>query len=258
MTSIHSSLVYTHIVCGAIALVLFWMPVIARKGSAVHRRIGRYYATAMYAVSISALLSCLMVLADPIGIRAPGTEISGDAAARLAQGYRMGSLFLLMLSVLVFVSVRHGLLALREKREAGILRTPLHRGMVICLGLLGICVTGIGLMHNTVLLIIFGGISIVAGVSMFRETLPERLTPSQRIVAHLGALLSSGIGAHTAFFAFGGSRLFADLLSGQWQTLSWVIAPIVGSIAITLQTRRYRRMGQRAALNSNSSLEMPS
>ena len=71
--------------------------------------------------------------------------------------------------------------------------------------------------------------------------MPERLSASERTMAHLGGLIGSGIGAYTAFFAFGGSRFFAQLLPGQWQALAWVIAPIIGTIAIRQMTRRYQR-----------------
>ena len=241
MTSLHSLLVNTHILFGAASLVLFWIPVIAKKGSPTHVRAGRYYSIAMYVVSVSAFVASVLVLADPIGIRRPGLEIDGDEAAELAEGFRAGSLFLLMLSVLVFSSIRHGLAALRERHEPGILRTPWHRGMIVTLGVLGLGVGAIGISRGLVLLMIFGGISIAASIGMFRESLPERLTASERTIAHLGGLIGSGIGTYTAFFAFGGARFLADLLPGQWQALSWVIAPVIGTIAISRLTRRYRR-----------------
>lgn len=240
MTTIHSLLIYTHILFGAAALVLFWVPVIAQKGSPLHRRAGRYYAAAMYIVSVSAFIACLFVLADPIGMRKPELDATSAQAAEVAWQLRMGALFLLMLSVLVFTSVRHGLLALREKREAGILRTPSHRGLILALGALGLGVGGIGIAQGLILLMIFAGIAIVAAIGMFRETLPERLTRSERTIAHLGGLIGSGIGAYTAFFAFGGARFVGDLLPGQWQALAWIIAPVVGTIAIRRLNRRYR------------------
>ncbi len=241
MTSLHGLLVNTHILFGAASLVLFWIPVIAKKGSPTHVRAGRYYSIAMYVVSVSAFVASVLVLADPIGIRRPGLEIDGEEAAELADGFRVGSLFLLMLSVLVFSSIRHGLAALRERRQPGILRTPWHRGMIVTLGVMGLAVGAIGISRGLVLLMIFGGISIAASIGMFRESLPERLSTSERTIAHLGGMIGSGIGAYTAFFAFGGARLLSDLLPGQWQTLSWVIAPVIGTIAISRLTRRYRR-----------------
>lgn len=240
MTALHSILVNTHILFGAASLVLFWIPVIAKKGSPLHVRAGRYYSTAMYVVSISAFIASVMVLADPIGIRRPGMELDGEEAAELAESIRVGGLFLLMLSVLVFASIRHGLAALRERKQPGILRTPWHRGMIVTLGLLGACVGATGIWRGSILLMIFAGISIVAAIGMFRETQPKRLTPGQRTIAHLGGLIGSGIGAYTAFFAFGGARFLGDLLPGQWQALAWIIAPVIGTLAINILNRRYR------------------
>ena len=241
MTTLHDLIVYTHILFGAAALILFWVPVVARKGSPLHIRAGRYYTTVMYAVAATAFVASLMVLADPIGIREPGLDISGEEAAKLAQSFRMGALFLLMLSVLVATSVRHGLLALRERRVPGILKTPWHRGMILALGAVGAAVGFVGVSNKLILLMIFSAIAIAGSIRMFRDTLHERLSASERTVAHLRGLIGSGIGAYTAFFAFGGARFTAELLPGQWQALAWVIAPIIGTIAISRMRRRYAR-----------------
>lgn len=241
MTTFHSLLVYTHILFGAAALVLFWIPVLAKKGSPMHVRAGRYYALAMYVVSVSAFVASILVLIDPIGIRHPGLEVDGEEASKLAENFRIGALFLLMLAILVFSSLRHGLAALRERHVPGILRTPWHRGLIMLLGLMGAGVGAMGIARGSVLLTIFGGIAIAAAVGMFRESLPERLSQSERVVAHLGGLIGSGIGAYTAFFAFGGSRFLAGLLPGQWQALAWIVAPVIGTIAIQRLNRRYRR-----------------
>lgn len=240
MTALHSFLVTSHIVVGAAALLLFWIPVLAKKGSRLHVGAGKAYTTAMYIVSITAFIASVIVLVDPIGIRRPGEVYDMATAAQLAERFRIGSLFLLMLSVLVFSSVHHGLMVLRERHAPGILKTPWHRGMIVVLGLLGLGVAIIGVRSEAILLMIFGGISMFASFGMFRETLPERLDNRERVVAHLGGLIGSGIGAYTAFFAFGGSRFFAELLPGQWQVVSWVIAPVIGTIAINRLSRRYR------------------
>lgn len=241
MPTVHSLLVNAHIAVGGIALVLFWVPVLSKKGTRIHVRSGRYYAVAIYVVSITAFVASVLVLIDPIGIRRPGLEVGREEHAALAEQFRSASLFLLMLSVLVFTSIHHGLKALKERAQPGILRTPWHRGLIVTLGLLGAGVGLIGAQRGMFLLMIFGGISVIAAIGMIRESLPDRLNRSERLVAHLGGLIGSGIGAYTAFFAFGGSRLFAELLPGQWQVIAWVIAPIIGTIAISVLTRRYRR-----------------
>lgn len=241
MTTLHSILVWLHIVFGAVALVLFWVPALARKGGALHVKAGRYYTNVMYTVAVTAFFASVIVLADPIGIRRPGEDLSAAEAERLASLYRMFSLFLLMLSVLVFSSVRHGMLALRERRAPGLLNSPLHRALIGSLGLLALVVGFLGIRHGQVLLMVFGGLGLSGAWSMFRDSRIERPSRRQLIVAHLDGLIGSGIGAYTAFFAFGGARLFGDLLPGQWQVIPWVLPAIIGTIAINRLRRPFER-----------------
>ena len=240
MNLLHTVLVNTHIAVGALALVLFWVPVVARKGSPLHIRSGKLYATAMYIVTATAFVASIMVLVDPVGIRRPGLELDGEEAAELANAFRLFSLFLLMLSVLVFTSLRHGIRALRTRSEPDALRAPQHRALIVVLGVLGVTVAGIGLANIQWLLIIFGGLSFSVAIGMYRETMIAVLSRTDAIVAHLGGLIGSGIGAYTAFFAFGGSRFLREVLPGQWQVLAWIIAPVIGTLAIGWLSRRYR------------------
>jgi len=250
MHTIHTLLVYIHIVVGALALPLFWMPVVAQKGSPLHVNSGRFYSYAMYIVSVTAFVASAMVLADPLGVRRPGQVFEPARASELAAAFRTTSLFLLMLSVLVFTSIRHGLVALRMRRGTGTLAAPLHRAMIVALGSLAVGVGAIGLVKGHLLLIIFGAIGSVAAVTMFRDTLLKKPRPGQLVLAHLDGLISSGIGAYTAFFAFGGARLLGELLPGQWQVVPWVLPAIIGTIAINRLKRRYGsglRQARRAA-----------
>lgn len=248
MVQLHTLLVYTHIAIGAIALVLFWAPVLARKGSATHVRPGRVYVVCMYAVVISAFAASLMVLADPLAIRAPGLSFDAQEAAARAERYRMFSLFLLMLSVLVFASLRHGIAALRARRNPEVIRSPVHRTSLVALGIVAVAVLFLGVRAGHILLMIFGGIGTAAAIGMFRDTLRRNPTPRDYVMMHLDGLIGTGIGAYTAFFAFGGSRLFADILVGQWQVVAWVLPAIIGSIAIQrLKRSPAKRTLERAA-----------
>lgn len=246
MTTLHTLLVTTHIAAGALALVLFWIPAIARKGGRVHVRSGQAYLLAMYAVSITALLASLLVLADPLGVRRAGGIVEPDAAARLSTTYRVNSLFLLMLAVLVMSNLRHGVLALRARRAPDALRSVGHRCNIALLGLLAVGVGTIGILYTQVLLMVFAGISIASALGMWRESRIVNPTTRELVMAHLSGLIGSGIGAYTAFFAFGGSRLLADLLVGQWMILAWIAPSIIGTIAISRLKRPFR-LSQRAA-----------
>lgn len=239
MTTLHSMLVGSHIAVGSVALALFWVPALARKGSPLHVRAGKYYAVAMYFVSITAFVASIIVLADPLGIRRPGEIFEPERAAALAARFRMFSLFLLMLSVLVFTSLRHGIAALRERQSPGTLSRPGHKALIAALALLALIVGTLGIVEGQLLLIIFGGIGLAASWGMFRDLRLKQPSASELVVAHLNGLIGSGIGAYTAFFAFGGSRFFSDLLPGQWQVVPWVLPAIVGTLAINRLARRF-------------------
>ncbi|WP_405232026.1 DUF2306 domain-containing protein [Lentisalinibacter salinarum] len=245
MTTLHSLLVNTHVAIGAIALLLFWVPAFARKGSPLHVGAGRVYVVCMYAVAVTAFVASLMMIADPLGIRFPQGLPVGANAGRVAAGNRAGSLFLLMLSVLVTASVRHGTAALRERRHPGELARPLHRILVATLGVLAVISIGMGLWFGHLLLIIFGGIGLLAAIGMFRETQRRDMSPRELVVVHLNGLIGSGIGAYTAFFAFGGRSFLGEVLPGQWQVIPWILPTVIGVIAGSRISRRW--LGQRGA-----------
>ena len=241
MEALHALLVNVHIAVGAIVLVLFWVPAFAKKGSPLHVTVGKVYVVSMYVVVATAFVASVIVLIDPIGIRRPGEFYEPAEAAELAVRFQMMSLFLLMLSVLVFTSLRHGILALRQKTTPGVLSRPSHRALVGALGVLGLVVGILGIARGGILLIIFGGISLTASISMFRDTLVERPDRRAQLIAHLNGLIGSGIGVYTAFFAFGGSRFLGEILTGNWQVVPWILPAIIGTIAINRLERSYKR-----------------
>jgi len=239
MTTLHGLLVNAHIVIATIALLLFWVPAIARKGSPLHVSAGRVYAYCMYAVTASAFVASLMVIADPLGIRFPDGLPAGADAARAAAGNRAGSLFLLMLSVLVFASVRHGMAALRERTRPGTLSQPAHRALLAALAVLAVISIGLGLHFRYLLLIIFGVVGLLAAIGMLRETRKPGMSSRELVVVHLNGMIGSGIGAYTAFFAFGGRSFLGELLPGQWQVIPWVLPTVIGVIAGSRISRRW-------------------
>ena len=240
MTTLHSLLVNAHIAVGAIALVLFWVPTIARKGSPLHIQAGRIYVYSMYTVAITAFVASIIVLYDPIGIRRPGEVLDPDTAAQLAARFRTFSLFLLMLSVLVFTSLRHGIAALRERREPGRLRLTSHKALLAVLAGLAVVIGIIGIQMGEVLLMIFAGLSLAGAFNMYRDVRNENPQRRELVVAHLNGLIGSGIGAYTAFFAFGG-RMISDFLTGYWQIVPWILPAIIGTFAINRLSRRYQQ-----------------
>ena len=239
MPLLHSILVTTHIAVGALALVLFWVPVMTRKGARTHVNVGRIYLYSMYAVSVTALIASSMVLYDPIGVQLPDAELEPARAAELSQRFRVFAVFLLMLGILVMTSLRHGMLALRERTQAGVLRTAAHRALVVALVIAAIIVGIVGVQYRQILLMIFAVVGAAAGIGMWADMRRDMRERSQRVYAHLNSLIGTGIGAYTAFFAFGGSRFLSELLPGQWQTIPWIMPAVIGTFAVSRLRRRY-------------------
>lgn len=251
MHHIHDALFALHIATGLAAIVGFWVPIATRKGSAWHVRSGRFYVWSMYGVVASAFLMCVMVLADPIGVQEPGIDIDPERAARFVERSRLFASFLLMLSLLVFTSLRHGLLALKLKQDSNALGRTGHRAMILAMGTVALLVGWQGIESRQVLLIVFAVLGISGATGMFRESLKTNWTRREAIFAHLNGLIGTGIGAYTAVFAFGGSRLLNQVLGGQWQVIPWVLPAIVGTIAIRRQRRKYIAPATTAAVPSS-------
>lgn len=47
-----------HILAGATALLIFWLPLVAKKGGPLHRRVGWVYSVCMDVVEVTAWIVC--------------------------------------------------------------------------------------------------------------------------------------------------------------------------------------------------------
>lgn len=238
MHQLHYYLIQAHIGIGLIAIIVFWIPIATRKGSRLHRKAGTIYSWAMYAVACSAFIMCLMVLFDPIGVRVPSRDLDPERASQIAGRSRQFAMFLLMLSLLVTSGLRHGLLALTLKTNPDAFRSPVHKTLVASLGIMGIVVGFAGYQAGSLLLMIFAVISVSASFSLIKDIRKRVFSRKEALYAHFNGLIGTGVGAYTAVFAFGGSRLLSQFLTGQWQVIPWVAPAIIGTIAISWLKRR--------------------
>ena len=243
MILIHQMAFYLHVGFGTCALFLFWVPVFTRKGNVGHKRFGRIFTSAMYVVSISGATMASLDLLSPLTVHAatliPGTPEAVQAASQV----RGTAMFLLSLSILVLTSTRQGWLAILHKANRQPLRHPLHLGLCGLLVLAGFSLFITGLLSNSVLFMVFAVLQIVSGINCLRYNLKKELQPKEWWIEHLNGLIGSGIGAYTAFFVFGGSRLLSGLFDNAFNDASmilWIAPGVIGSIAIVVLSRRYR------------------
>lgn len=243
MYIVHQSSFYLHIAVGSCALLLFWVPVFTKKGNLDHKRFGRYFCWAMYTVATSGLIMSSMDLIMPLTTHAPGATMSEERAISFAAEVRNLAVFLFSLSILVLSSTRQGWLSILHRDDRAPLRTPIHNALLLSLVAVGATLGIYGLNSGSVLFMIFGVLQIVTGVSSLRYNYKEELSPKEWWIEHLRGLIGSGIGAYTAFFVFGGRRIFEALFQDAAADISivlWVAPGVVGSIFIAYLSRHYR------------------
>lgn len=245
MYALHQLAFYLHISIGALSLLIFWIPMFTKKGSLDHKRFGRYFAVAMYAVSISGLLMSSMDLLFPFAGHLPPQFDQGDAArTAVAAAIRERAVFLFSLSVLVLTTTRHGWLVILHRDNRQVLRRPVHVGLCAALVMVGGALLVQGARNGEFLFMGFAVLELFVGVGALRYAFKDTLAPKEWWIEHLGSLIGSGIGAYTAFFVFGGSRLLAQFLQGgfeSWSLVFWFAPGVIGSIAIGVLSRQYRQ-----------------
>lgn len=194
MLTLHSALFVSHIILGSMALMLFWVPVLAGKGGLKHVKFGRHYGNTMYAVAASGALMAMLVMYDPLAIK--GHLLSENSEQHVfANTIRIFWGFLLYLSLLTYVSVKQGFAVLKHKTSSVPLRTAWHIGPIVLLVIGGICVFTLGIVYNRVLHIVFGILGIMISTGMLRYCFTQKLKPKQWLIEHLGGMIGSGIGA---------------------------------------------------------------
>jgi len=213
-------LLIIHISAGFTSLGIFWVPVFTKKGSKLHNRAGRYYTYAMWVVvSTAAILSII----------------------NLIQGDVITAAFLGFLTILTGHPLWYAVAILKYKKD---IPADLIRIRKIIVGLLVSGAAGLvlwsillKLQGPSILLLIFGILGLTQLPILIRST-TKLQDNGNWIAAHINGMISSGIAAYTAFFAFGGSTFFEGLFTGPLIAIPWSLPSIIGSICISWQLRK--------------------
>lgn len=241
MSMIHFTVLCLHIAIGALCLVLFWVPVITKKGSKLHNVSGVLYYKFMLFIAVSGAIMSIMVLIDPIAVYAVNRPLPADKIASFVYARRQFSSFLLLLSVLTWVTIRHAYAVLKIQANLQALRKWPFQLPVAALFIGSLYVFYSGWQHGNLLFMIFSGVGAFTAISVWRYSYQRQIAQRQWIIEHFSTMIASGIALYTAFFAAGGRRLLADILTGQWQIVSWVAAPTLGLLAIVTFKRHFKR-----------------
>lgn len=222
MNVISQILLTTHVATGFLSLVLFWVPVIARKGGINHRKVGMVYVWCMSIVAATALIL---------------------SVENLLQGRTDMALFLGFLSLLTGRPLVLGVECLKTKKGLTRRYHWLHTATSLVLVLAGIGLIIYSQVSNSpmsTLMIIFG----ILGLSVSKEVFDLAKYGSQKGYAiwmndHITNMITAGIAAHTAFLVFGASSFIANTVSGGLAVVTWVAPSVIGTIGMIYARRRY-------------------
>lgn len=212
-------LVVLHVATGGVGLLVFWVPVLGRKGGPAHKRWGRIFNRLMLATAATAILMALLNLHDPAGTH---PHIADPAFTRNIFGWMM-----LYLGVLTVNLTLYGWNALLNRRDHAANRSAGNLALQLLLLLLSANTAIRGVLVDQPLMI---GISTI-GFATVGTNMWFLLTPQPRPVyalrEHVKGLIGTGISVYTAFLAFGAVRFVPELAlhPGLWAV------PLVAGLA---------------------------
>tara|TARA_B100000614_G_scaffold256092_1_gene274112 strand:- start:16620 stop:17384 length:765 start_codon:yes stop_codon:yes gene_type:complete len=233
MHYVQQGLLYLHIFTGGLGLLLFWIPIFGRKGGFNHRRFGVFFRRTMLTSVISGVILALFWIIVPT----MGHPELLESPRAIPYFQRFGA-FLVHLGLVMYTSVMGGQWALEAKNNRDSLRTPARVAPAVLLVFTSIGSGYMGISYEQVLMMVFAPLGLMIAWGQLRFIFAKEVEPKAWLVEHLSGYIGTGIGAYTAFFAFGGRTLFSDI--GAWQYAFWILPGVIGNIAVIILARKYR------------------
>nr|WP_276531998.1 DUF2306 domain-containing protein [Brevibacillus invocatus] len=214
---------WLHIVSGFLALCVFWIPIVTRKGGRTHHRVGWLYVIAMGIVSLTAFFMGMYRIAWDAG---PDPD---------AIPY---SWFLLFVAVLSSATAWYGIRVLYHKKRQVVHRKWSDLLFPLILFGSGIGVSLYGLVIERALLQFFPLLGIFLGGTQLLYWLTVPVKKSHWVVEHIVGMMSCCISTLTAFLVFGIPRLLQVEAASLW---IWLLPTVVLLPLIFAFTNTYKR-----------------
>ncbi len=229
-----------HVTTGAVGLVLFWIPVMGKKGSLTHRRFGKAFAYLMLVTASMALGMGINTLLAPLPTHPHQVALGWPA-------WRIQGIFgwmMIYLSILTLHLVWHALVTIRNKKQHAENRRWPNVAVNVFVIVAALVCAWQGWLISEVLMMAISLVGIASGVT----NLWYIYTPSPSRMAYQLEHVKSGVGAgisvYTAFMAFGFVRLNP---SGALDPRMWAIPLVIGLSIIIYQQTRIRLAQRRSA-----------
>lgn len=242
MSSLHlfETLIVLHIVFGAPGLISFWVPVIGKKGSRLHKAWGKAFVIMMLITASCAVGMATLTIMDPVHTHPKlieHAELSDPVLIRGIFGWMM-----LYLAILTINLTWYGWLCIRN-RGAHSSNRAWHNMLLQALLLIASvnCAWQGWLIQQPMMM----GISMVGFATVATNLwFMLRLSPGplEWLTEHIKALVGTGISVYTAFFAFGAVRLIPELALAP---VLWAIPLVTGLSLIIYHQRQVMRPARR-------------
>jgi hypothetical protein len=229
-----------HIGFGTVALVAFWIPVIAPKGGKVHVRVGWGYAVCMSVVVLTAYAMSFLAFTHPVEIRHFDHPLTANEIEFVKIRSHQLAIFLTFLGSVTLAAGVQGIGVLRTRQLAQGPRNPLTLALNAFVVLAGITVLTIGVTNHSWT---FKAMSLVGlvGVGNLSYLLYPPKEKMRWWYQHVSSMIATAIAGYTAFLVFGGARMMPQLARSQWYALVWIAPTIIGGTAITLTIAYYKK-----------------
>jgi hypothetical protein len=214
-----------HLACAFGATAIFWIPLFARKGGALHVGAGRLYARLIYLTAITGFpLAISMLLA------------ADDAPARHTAA------FLGYLIAILVMPVYHGVRVVRARASGARVAGPLHTALAVSAIAGGVLLGGAAIVWREWPFLLMSPIGPVLGVRALRYANNGDIGPrvSWR-EEHILSMVMSGIAVHTAMLVFGTSRTLQMTFTGAAAYVPWLLPTVIGLPLVLLRLRQERQ-----------------
>jgi hypothetical protein len=207
-----------HIIAGAAALLVFWIPLVTRKGGRTHRRAGWAYVTAAAIVAVT-------------GIAGAGRLIVYEPHA-----WR-GGIFLVYVGLFAAESALLGARALRPQTRADSVPSAVDLVPPILLVAGGVALVAFGVFQARLLFVLFAALGVGQGAMHLRSWLTQRKNRDGRLLAHMTAMGTSCITTLTAFVVVNAPRFGMR----RFDPRLWAVPIVVLSLGLAMVRRHYAK-----------------
>lgn len=218
-------LVVLHIATGSLSAIVFWIPVLGKKGGDLHRKAGRVFVIAMLVTGAFATSMSVLTLIDPMGTHPHLVGRFDEGFVRAIFGWLM-----LHLGVLTINLTWYGWLCAQHRRNRNAIAEWRNVALQPILLVAALNCALQGWLSGQYLMIGLAIVGVATAATNAWFLFKPNPGPKDWLKEHLKALVGAGISVYTAFMAFGSVRLMPELALNP---VMWTI-PIVSGVALIL------------------------